>query len=252
MQLRIATYNILNGGYGRHEYLLDIFDSINADILCLQEVRDSTWLEQYAKRKAIHLLVTSSGNSRRRVALLSKFPITASRNHSRFPIMRSCFLADIQLPNDNTIEFIGLHLTPMPGLIFESWRWQEIKSIIKQLKKPLSKQIIVGDFNTFAPNDAIDTDLWPSWLKAFTQLQGGQAPRLAIKTLMKAGFIDVYRSQSKQSGYTLPSKAPNSRLDYIFCSQDLSSAIRNAEVFLSHQQVSQASDHLPVVATFEF
>jgi hypothetical protein len=41
MRLRVATYNLLNGGEGREPQLREVLSAANADLIVLQEVYDN-------------------------------------------------------------------------------------------------------------------------------------------------------------------------------------------------------------------
>ena len=77
---------------------------------------------------------------------------------------------------------------------------------------------------------------------------GAQGPRL-LSQVEKAGYVDLYRRVGLpgQSTY-LATPEPPIRIDYIFASQPLTSALRHCTIITSADGVS---DHRPVLAEFE-
>jgi endonuclease/exonuclease/phosphatase family metal-dependent hydrolase len=79
------------------------------------------------------------------------------------------------------------------------------------------------------------------------------APRAGIELLHKAGYIDCYRHVNPlKPGFTCPASAPAGRIDFIFASQELAPRLSAAHVAVQAGGVcgEEASDHLPVCATF--
>jgi endonuclease/exonuclease/phosphatase family metal-dependent hydrolase len=79
------------------------------------------------------------------------------------------------------------------------------------------------------------------------------APRAGIELLHKAGYVDCYRHFNPvKPGFTCPASAPAGRIDFIFASQELAPRLSEANVVVKARGVCahEASDHLPVFATF--
>ena len=71
-------------------------------------------------------------------------------------------------------------------------------------------------------------------------LQGGITPRWALKTLTDTGYIDCYRAcHPREGGFTVPSWNPGARIDYVFASPDLESALRSSDVLESRRREFQ-------------
>ena len=64
---------------------------------------------------------------------------------------------------------------------------------------------------------------------------------------MKETFADVWESVGKGDGFTIPSRQPRKRIDFIFVGKGSSIGPLKADV-----PQSDASDHLPMVAEFRF
>jgi exodeoxyribonuclease-3 len=113
--------------------------------------------------------------------------------------------------------------------------------------------LLAGDFNTIAPEDQASLAEAPLWVKAQAWFQLGYLPRWALKLLLEAGYIDCFRKlHPKGEGFTLPSPRPQVRLDYVFATPRLAEALRECRVVTAPEKVTVASDHLPVLAEFEW
>jgi endonuclease/exonuclease/phosphatase family metal-dependent hydrolase len=79
------------------------------------------------------------------------------------------------------------------------------------------------------------------------------APRGSISTVLKAGYVDCFRSMKpRDPGFTCPAAAPAGRIDYIFASPELAGRLSGCDVVTEGNGLrgDEASDHLPVVAEF--
>jgi exonuclease III len=91
---------------------------------------------------------------------------------------------------------------------------------------------------------------WP--LRLMIGVQGGRIYRFAIPEVLHAGFADCFRELNPtDAGHTLPTSAPNARLDYIFASPPLLPYLRNCTVVREPALIRDASDHFPLVAEFD-
>lgn len=80
------------------------------------------------------------------------------------------------------------------------------------------------------------------------------APRGGIDLLVKAGYVDSFRSlHPRDSGYSWPAPMPAGRIDFIFASPEYAGALSMCEIVNGAGDMpgSAASDHLPVFATFD-
>jgi endonuclease/exonuclease/phosphatase family metal-dependent hydrolase len=80
------------------------------------------------------------------------------------------------------------------------------------------------------------------------------APRAGIELLHRAGYVDCYRHFNPlKPGFTCPAAAPAGRIDFIFASQELAPRLSESHVVVKAGVVCgyEASDHLPVFATFK-
>jgi exonuclease III len=254
MLLRIVTYNILDGGIGRENYILEVLLTIQPDIAILQEVYSLDFLQTLAASLQLKPFF-ATGNKKRRVALLSRFSILSVNSIHPFPpIWRNIIEACIEyLPGQQLFVF-GIHPIANLAGVFELWRWWEAKHIIRCTQPYTSKScLIAGDFNAIAPDDQVQINTMPNWLKMIFWLQGNRAFRRSVKEYLEAGFTDCFKHlHPQEDGHTLPPSHPNTRLDYIFVNDILKTHLVKCWVVREPTAIQKASDHCPVVAEFEF
>jgi endonuclease/exonuclease/phosphatase family metal-dependent hydrolase len=251
--MKVMTYNILNGGVGREQAILEVIQSVQPDIVILQEVYTSEFLQVLGTALNMEPFF-AAGNKKRRVALLSRLPIRSVRSHHPvFPIWRNVVEAKIEYQANKTLYVFGVHPKADLGIVSEWWRWWEAKHILKCVSPYVDKLcLIAGDFNAVAPGDSIAANKMPPWLKLKLWLQGNRTYHFSIREYMVAGFTDSFRHLNEsEAGFTLPPPDPNSRLDYIFVTSGLKRYLKRCWVVREPLVVEKASDHYSVVAEFD-
>ncbi len=245
--MRIASYNIQDGGLGRESLILKSIEQINAEVLILQEVTNLDVAAEIATKCSMFLYV-AQGNSRRSLALLSKHRLSYFKSFHPIPLRHTLLEAKLQRGHQE-ISFFGIHLAAYPFLPFEIWRLLEIYTIMFRISRLRAKHIIMcGDFNSVAPNDIVCLNRIPRWMKIVLILtQGGRFPRYTIGKLCSSGLLDCYRQLDKNPGYTLPALDPHIRLDYFLVSQSLQKKINKCQVVTEPDVLKLASDHLPIL-----
>lgn len=239
-RFRVVTYNIHKGIGGvdrkyRLERIVDTLEHFAADVVCLQEVDDGVPRSKYhrqadllaselslphvAYQRNVKLKRGSYGN-----AILSRFPLADITNVDlTIPLKkrRRALLATCPVTlgkQQRNVLIASLHL----GLAgFE--RQMQLRKLLRQravaTATPECPIILGGDYN----------DVWGN---------------LGKRTLLPAGFRSVSRRAR-----TFPAVMPVRPLDRIF----YRGLLRLDHAFAGHTKVArQASDHLPLVADFEF
>lgn len=249
--MRVVTYNILDNAVGRERLILQVLQAAEPDIVVLQEVGRAKAVKQWAKALDMEFYF-AEGNSKRHLALLSRWPIVYQGSYHPLPLSTTLLEATLQFTPDQRLHIYGVHLAAQPFVLFEMWRLWEIRTILWRATEHLSQPcLLAGDFNAIAPGDTPNVSAWPRSLKRMLALQGGCMLRTAISEVMKAGFKDCFRSlHPQEDGYTLPTPVPNSRLDYIFANEMLNSRLAECRVIRDLSVVEQASDHYPLLAEF--
>ncbi len=254
MAFRIMTYNILDGGVGRERHIQDVVQAAAPDVLVLQEACPSDLVPTLARSLHADYFI-ASGHGKRKSALLSRLPITRRNSFHRFPpIHRSVVEAEIEYAPNRSVGIFGVHLIPYPSILFELWRSWEVKAILGCTRRqPSLPTLVLGDFNTNAPDDNVHVASMPWYLKLMILIQGNRIFRFAIQAMLMAGFSDCFRKvHADDDGFTLPPPRPNARLDYIFADTLLSPRLRECAVVREPvTAVEKASDHYPVMAVFD-
>ncbi len=240
MSFRVVTYNIHKGIGGvdrryRLERVIETLSHFDADIVCLQEVDDGVprskhdeqaqvlsealALPHMAFQRNVKLKQGAYGN-----AILSRFPLTdITHVDLTVPLKkrRRALLAHCRLQVDGhrrTVLVACMHLG-LAGFERQIQLCRLMQHPMLKHATSLSSVILSGDYN----------DVWGT---------------LGKRVMHPAGYRSVSRSTR-----TFPAVVPMRPLDRIFYRGPLHSN----HAFAGHTKVArQASDHLPLVADFEF
>lgn len=238
-KIRIATYNIHKCiGLDRKfspERIVDVLREVDADIIALQEVlchANSHRRENQAEFLAEELKMDFSLGENRKIkdgkygnVILSRLPFKNTENFDisitkREP--RGCLRTEIQIGNSKSFQFFNVHL----GTSFFERRQQVHKLLAAHAldhSEFVGKRIVAGDFN--------------EWTSGLTT------------RLFKANFKTVDAKLHLGKARTFPGVLPIFHLDHIYFDE----AFRLKNAFLHRSRKSLiASDHLPIVAEFEF
>ncbi|HET6386988.1 MAG TPA: endonuclease/exonuclease/phosphatase family protein [Armatimonadota bacterium] len=153
--MRVATYNILNGGCGREDTLARVVETIQPDVLGLQEVVSPEFVLSLAERLGFSS-VMSQVSGRTNVALLSRFPILRSASYQPLPFSKPVLEVELQVPPDQTLTVFVLHLRVDPELPFERRRLREILAALEIARSRRDRPILLmGDLNALEPGAPI-------------------------------------------------------------------------------------------------
>ena len=238
-QIRIATYNIHKCvGMDRKfspERIVDVLREVDADVVALQEVlshSNSHRRENQAEFIAEELGMKFSLGENRILkggkygnAVLSRLPMKTAENFDisiqrREP--RGCLRTEIEINRTKCLHLFNLHL----GTSFFERRKQVHRLFVEDVlgnRKFEGSRIIVGDFN--------------EWTKGLTT------------QMFKAHFKSVDAKLHLGTKRTFPGILPILHLDHIYF--DAGFKLKNAFLHRSRTALV-ASDHLPIVAEFEF
>lgn len=243
--MRLLSYNILRGGYGRESLIAQVIAGAAPEIVLLQEAYVP---QQVAKIAALAGYPVQHVRPGRSVACLSRVPL-AQVAFRRNPWGRSPFL-DVR-PAGVSLRVIALHLVPHLVHPLERLRAREIGHLLRLLAADPTPAAIMGDFNAIAPGDAPDLARFPRVLQRLIGLYGDPR-RDALANLIGAGFIDSFRRlHPADPGFSIPAHDPNSRLDYAFIARALLPHLTESQVLRPDVHgpatLARASDHLPVL-----
>ena len=227
--VRIVNYNLHNGfdvdGHLGMEAIARVIEAEEPDVVGLQEVSRGwvvngsldmlTWLSQRLEMPHIYGPVTGLlwGN-----AMLSRYPILEWESVDLPPdgllFSRGYLWARLDLGDGQQLRVVTTHLHHI----------REDADVRAQQTQVLldfwggdDRTVIMGDFN--ARKDDPEAQM-----------------------IRDAGLTDVVAIEGIEPGYTVPSEDPKYQIDYIWLSPDLTAI----DVVIP---ASEASDHMPVVAT---
>lgn len=251
--MRIASYNILTGGEGRADPLIEVLLAQRPDVVGLVEAEDPAVLERMARRMNMDY-VQAVGNESGASALLSRFPIRDSVNHAALnPGLSKSFLqASVEAPGGIVWHFGVVHLAARAGEEDERKREAELAIVLKAfepLRTSNAPHVLLGDFNANSPTQQIDL----ARCKPKTRAQaagnpGGQIPRRVVGQLANAGYVDTYYSRHPdlaRTRGTFTTQFPGQRVDYIFTHGIAPDRIKDAWIEYD-RLATYASDHYPV------
>lgn len=229
--LKVLCYNLRFGELASLEQLAEFINQENPDIVALQEVDVLTNRTRAPQQNGKHFISELAFRTNMfslygktipyaggyyGIGILTKYPYV-SANRILLPMpdgakeQRAYLVSEIELPNHETLTFVCTHLDYTTSAV----RQVQVKAINDDLLKRNGPIIICGDFNA-KPDSKEIVEGMNVWLQATNQ------------------------------DYTIPAKAPSSKIDYIFCYP------KNVWKVIETETPSiQLSDHLPVISTLE-
>jgi endonuclease/exonuclease/phosphatase family metal-dependent hydrolase len=250
--MRIACYNILTGGEGRADPLIEVLIAQRADVIGLVEAEDPTVLERMARRLKMDY-VQAMGNQSGASALLSRFPIRDSVNHaaSEPELSKSLLRASVVDPAGRVWQFGVVHLHARAGEADERRREAELGIVLKTFE-PLRRQgaphVLLGDFNANSPVQQIDLARCKPSTREQAAANGGEIPRRVIQRMLNEGYADTYYSVNPQEARTrgtFTTQFPGQRVDYVFTHSIAAERIKAAWIEYD-RLATYASDHYPI------
>jgi endonuclease/exonuclease/phosphatase family metal-dependent hydrolase len=230
--LRLVTYNVhkCRGLDGRSSSarIAAVLREVDADVIALQEV-----MTHQAEAIASELgLAFALGENRRHGGygygnvVLSRFPISCTRNYDLSVLgreQRGCLRADVLVSPHRLLHVFNVHL----GTALDERRHQARKLIAPDVLCEgglCAPRVVLGDFNE-----------WTAGLA--TQLLRAHLESADVRTHLRRGR-------------TYPGLLPFLHLDHIYYDK---AALRLEKLSLSRNlRTLVASDHLPLVADFEW
>jgi endonuclease/exonuclease/phosphatase family metal-dependent hydrolase len=229
--IKVMSYNVHSGFAmeGQHdlEAIAKVIEDSGADIIALQEVSRvrlmdgavdiPTWL---SRRLDMPVLFRGTEEPIWGNAILSRYPIVES-GWGELPlagklIERGYVWARIDVGGPEPLLVIDTHLHHIGP---DSLARQEQVPVLLQFWNDQGYSVLLGDLN--ATPDSVEMGF-----------------------IYDAGLLDSWSEEGVGPGYTSNSRDPYQRIDWIWHSQDLTTV--EVEVLQT-----QASDHLPVLATLD-
>lgn len=258
MSLKIAAWNV-NSILARLPTALKVFEEVDADIWCLQEIKCEDHRFPRLEIEAAGFNVETFGQkSYNGVAILSKHRIEEcvrgipglEHEHARYieaviaapggPVR----VASIYAPNGNPIgtEKYAFKLAFMEAL----------QSHLRDLLKNEECLAIAGDYNIIPrETDCHDPRVWKN--DALFQPE----TRAAYRALQNLGLSDAYmQADAAAHKYTFWDyqagawqKDHGIRIDHVLLSPQAADRLESVDIFRKARGMEKASDHVPFVAT---
>ena len=247
MTLRLLSYNIRFGGRGREARIAEVVRAVAPDLVVFQEATDTRVVEQLARETGLTTWAARRGHS---LAYISRAEVA---HHEWYhPRGSKHSFLEVVLAGSEARVF-GLHLRAMHSKWTERQRAREIRALLKGIEQHQHGfHVLVGDFNTLAPGELLETQRMPRWIRALVWLSGRDIQRETIQVVLDAGYTDCYRAHHPlERGSTFPTWDPHIRFDYVFVPKAFAERVTACAVVTEPAGVAEASDHFPLLAHLE-
>lgn len=240
--LRILSYNIKRGGAGREPHLAAVINEQAPDIVVMQEATHPGVVERLARATN---MMTSGAARGRSLGFMSRIPIAEYR-WVRPMWSQHAFLEIV--PRGMGVRVFGVHLSAVHAAWTEARRVRELRSLLAAIKQhDQTHHVLVGDFNTLAPDERLDVAKLPRRLRMLVWLSGGRIRWQTIAIMLGAGYVDGFRQLHEgDPGLTFPTWDPHVRLDYAFVPKPFAPQLTDCHVVAESPAVRLASDHFPL------
>jgi endonuclease/exonuclease/phosphatase family metal-dependent hydrolase len=269
--IKLLTFNILRDGAGeggdRREAIAAVIRKHGPDILCMQEGGDDPCWTELAKACGFKRIQNNPGEFQ--PALFSRLPVKVTAMHSGVKFVY--FQIDLER---FTLGVYSTHLLHWPPA--EAERTAALRRLLSLMQAQGDALVCVaGDFNSRTRGEQ-GIDWGVERIANHNKCVIGPDDWVrATDTMAMAGFVDCYRRRNAAPGYTLHPltdgvveagpKVPEDqlrrigdkalmppvvRIDYVFANPALAERLINCDLDDSNEALG-ASDHLPLIATFE-
>lgn len=266
MKLTVLTYNTLFAGRdGGEEHRanaqVSVINDLRPDVFLMQEARGfdangGAWL--YAMEKLIGMrgFLALAPRTGQHVAIFIRqqlravgFEADGAHFHHALATLR------VGLPDsEQEVTFMSAHLCPSGAEV----RRREA-AYLGTLAAPGKLTLLTGDFNSVSPHDPEPDDFQALAANHRARYIGDDmatADRSVLARLEAARWVDVGHALGGATVATAPAKGftgtefATMRCDYVLASQSLATHAESYQV-IRNAATDMASDHYPVLATFE-
>lgn len=263
--MRIVSYNILEGGFGkkgeRLDQIIDLVKDLSPDILGIAEAKgwgNAGQKTLYRVEQALGMRGFLGGSTTGfNTAIFIKPPLHPIRFESDTQnFYHGMSWLTFEKPNSAPWNAAVVHLDPFSP----DARRIETSHLVARVRAK-GRTLIMGDFNSpsaFDVDKGIVNKKTMEDLPARYRLRYGwwEADGSALANVERAGFVDLYRRlEEEDPGYTVPTEMGNNeggmRLDYIFASDDIAQKA-TACTIVKNKISALASDHYPLMADIDF
>lgn len=272
--VRVASVNVNGIRAAFRKGMADWLDASDADVVTLQEVRAETSdVEALIDRGWTILHDSCSQKGRAGVAILSRFPVSASRNilgPDSVDTSGRWLEADVALPSGSTLTVVSAYVhsgevdTPKQEAKYEFLDHMDVR--MQELGSGNSFALVTGDLNV--GHRTLDIKNWKGNLKNsgflpeereyFDRWLGAESDE-DYNTGSNGRFVDVGRKwagevEGPYSWWSYRGKAFDTdtgwRIDYHLATPSLAEAVRDYRIDRAPTYDTRWSDHAPVVADY--
>ena len=247
MSFRLLSYNIRFGGLGREQALTEVIRRAEPELVLFQEAIHPDVIEKLADKTGLKFWAARKNHS---IGYISRNEIAYHEWH--YPAgARHPFLEVVPVGSETRI--FGLHLSARFSKWDERRRAREIRALLAGIKRHQDGfHVLVGDFNTLAPGEILETKRMPTWIRALIWLSGRKLERETIQVMLDSGYLDGYRMLHKtDNGYTFPTWDLRVRLDYVFVPRSFGNRLLKCDVVTHSEVIRDASDHCPLLVELD-
>lgn len=255
--MKIATWNV-NSLKVRLPHVLDWLDTVQPDILCLQETKLTDDNFPHAEIEAAGFQVAYAGQK------TYNGVATISRQPAEHVITDIPGLDDPQrrilCATFDGVRVLNLYVVNGQEVGSEKYAWKlewldKVTGYIRDQLAQNAAMVVLGDFN-IAPEDrdVHDPEAWHERILCSTP------ERQALGNMLNLGLVDTFRlfDQEEKSfswwDYRAAAFRRNMglRIDLILANQTLAGKCRACTIDKQPRRLERPSDHTPVVADFDY
>lgn len=248
--IRLLSYNILNGGMGRLDPIYETLLYLDADVIALNEADETSAAYLARKIGCEYALAEANCGGAYDVALLSRLPIERMVNLGvRFPRLGRTAMEAIVTVGGEPWRIIAAHLTSGLDADDEQRRLTEVEAVLTAIGEERYPTVLMGDLNASAAYHPFDPDAVTPRVRQRVAARGGRVDHAVIDRLLESGLVDAYHQiHPRDARHTFSTGFPALRIDYILLDAALAPRLIDADIERGGF-APYCSDHYPIWAT---
>jgi exodeoxyribonuclease-3 len=258
MSLKIAAWNV-NSILARLPTALKVFEAVDADIWCLQELKCEDARFPRLEFEAMGFNIETFGQkSYNGVAILSKHRIEETlRGVPGLEHEQARYVECVIAAPDGPVRVASIYAPNGNPIGTEKFQFklafmEMLRTHLRGLLKLEERFIIAGDYNVIPREvDCVNPAAWTN--DALFQPE----TRAAYRALLNLGVADAYmQADGAAHKYTFWDYQAGAwqrdngiRIDHLLLSPQAADTLQTVEIYKAARGLEKASDHVPIVAT---
>jgi exodeoxyribonuclease-3 len=259
MPISIAAWNV-NSILARLPTALEVLKAIDADVVCLQELKcEDPKFPRLEIEDLGYNVETFGQKTYNGVAILSRYRLEdVQRGLPGFEDVQSRYIEALVDAPDGPVRIASLYApngNPVGAEKF-TYKLAFLEALAAHAKARLAFEerfVIAGDYNIIPRDeDCHDPHAWAG--DALFQPQS----RAAYRRLLNLGFVDAYmQTDGRIHQYTFWDyqagawpKDHGIRIDHLLCSPQAADRLQSVEIFRTSSGLEKPSDHVPIIGRF--